>query len=143
MAFYVAIAFWTIYTLYRKLIFSDEVDKIFPLWANHVLHTLIVPFVVIELIVTPKKYPSKYVGIPFGFFVVFCYLSVLGVAFIKAGTLVYPILNVMSWTVKISFVSASLIGGLCVYLIGEQLNYLIHGSGIAKPKTKKMKRKAK
>lgn len=110
---------------------------------NHVMHTLIVPFVIIELIVTPKKYPSKRVGITFSLFVVFCYLSLLGAAFIKGGTMVYPVLNAMNWTVKIGFVTVSIIGGLGVYIIGEELNYLIHGSGIAKIKSKKVKRKVK
>lgn len=143
LAFYVAIAFWTIYTLYKELILPDHVEKIFPLWMNHVMHTLIVPFVIIELIVTPKSYPSKSVGITFSFFVVFCYLSLLAVAFIKGGTMVYPVLNAMNWTVKIGFVCLSIVGGLGVYIIGEKLNYLIHGSGVGKIKTKKVKRKAK
>lgn len=143
LAFYVAIAFWTIYTLYKDLILPDHVEKIFPLWMNHVMHTLIVPFVVIELIVTPKKYPSKSVGMTFCLFVIFSYLSILAAAFILGGTMVYPVLNAMSWTVKIGFVLISILGGLGVYIIGEELNYLIHGSGIAKIKTKKVKRKAK
>lgn len=143
LGFYVAIAFWTLYTLYKNLIFSEEIEKILPSWMNHVMHTTIVPFIVIELIVTPKKYPSKFVGITFSLFVVICYLALLGAAFIKSGTMVYPVLNAMNWTAKAGFISGSIIGGLGIYLLGEKLNYLIHGSGIAKPKAKKMKRKAK
>lgn len=129
--------------MYKDLILPDHVEKIFPFWMNHVMHTLIVPFVIIELIVTPKKYPSKCVGITFSLIVVLCYLSLLGIAFIIGGTMVYPVLNAMNWTVKIGFVFISIVGGLGVYFIGEELNYLIHGSRIAKIKTQKVKRKAK
>lgn len=141
-AFYIAIVFWTIYTLYKELIFPDNIEEIFPLWVNHVMHTLIVPFVIIELIITPKTYHSRFLGIAIGFFIGVAYLALLTVAFIMAGSMVYPFIHAMNWKLMFGFVLISYLGVLVLYISSAELNDLIHGSGIPKIETKRVKRKA-
>lgn len=140
-AFYIAIVFWICYALYKDLIFPEYIANAFPLWVNHVMHTLIIPFVVIELFITPKIYISRLLGIAIGFLIGVAYICVLLIALMVCGTMVYPFMDYMSWKVLGGFVVISYLGVLVIYLLGAELNDIIHG--ISKMKTEKIKTKAK
>lgn len=46
--------FWTIFIYDRELIFPKELDLFFPLWLNHVVHSVIILPIIIEILL-PKQ----------------------------------------------------------------------------------------
>ncbi|CAB3231454.1 unnamed protein product [Arctia plantaginis] len=62
IAIYVATAFWGLYIVNKELIFPDDIEIEFPSWLNHTMHTFIVPFILIELFISNRNYPSRILG---------------------------------------------------------------------------------
>ncbi|CAG5048379.1 unnamed protein product [Parnassius apollo] len=59
VAIYVSVAFWSIYAVDKDLIFPDSVEKLYPTWMNHVMHTTVSIFMFLELLMTYRNYPSR------------------------------------------------------------------------------------
>lgn len=60
---FVGVTFWGLYAVDRNLVLPEALDNYFPTWLNHIMHTNIMFFVILELILTYRKYPSRIVGI--------------------------------------------------------------------------------
>ncbi|XP_048655755.1 androgen-dependent TFPI-regulating protein isoform X3 [Marmota marmota marmota] len=60
---FVFLVFWTIFLYDRELVYPKILDEIFPIWMNHAMHTFILPFSLLEVILRPHHYPSKKTGI--------------------------------------------------------------------------------
>lgn len=56
---FVSLSFWGIWAVDRELIFPKALDSFFPSWLNHVLHTAVLVFAVIEMVLVPKTFPSR------------------------------------------------------------------------------------
>jgi hypothetical protein len=46
---FVATMFWAIYSIDRELVFPVSLDKYFPVYVNHILHTTVLPLQVTVL----------------------------------------------------------------------------------------------
>ena len=74
LAFPVAIltttSFWAIYGVNRELIWPTFLDKIYPLWVNHMVHTTCMVSQLIEMITVYHVFPSTKTGmaITIGFY---------------------------------------------------------------------------
>lgn len=55
--------FWGLYAIDRELVFPKILDSYFPQWLNHVMHTNIVVFSVIELVSSFRSYPTRKEGL--------------------------------------------------------------------------------
>lgn len=55
---YVSLLFWTIYYINREYVLPEVVDEFVPTWLNHMVHTNIVPFVMVEIFMTNLNKPS-------------------------------------------------------------------------------------
>lgn len=127
IALYVFLAFWAIYAIDKELILPEKVQKVMPNWCNHVMHTLIFPNIIFELILSPRSYPSRKIGVSLIIAFNGAYLAYLCFAFAKTGTFVYPFLDVMPWPLRIIFFSLSIGSGILMYIVGEKIDSYVNG----------------
>ncbi|XP_018570336.1 androgen-induced gene 1 protein-like isoform X2 [Anoplophora glabripennis] len=125
LANFVALTFWGLYLVDRELIFPKALDPYFPTWLNHVMHTNIAVFILIELFTSFRKYPSRKQGI--GILVAFMavYLVWIHIIHSYTGMWVYPILEVLNLPLRIVFFAVLLGFTIALYILGERLNGLV------------------
>jgi hypothetical protein len=51
--------FWSIYAIDRELVFPKIYDVVVPWWFNHCVHTNVAIVVLIETLLTPRRYPTS------------------------------------------------------------------------------------
>jgi len=119
---FVTLSFWTLYVIDRNLIFPESLDKYYPLWANHMLHTTCLISQMIEMNTSFHGYSSKTKGCLTTIGFVLAYLGwVLYIAH-NANFWVYPILEKLPLTGRILFFGGcGAVLGL-LYLGGEYVN---------------------
>lgn len=122
---FVATTFWILYTIDRELIFPASLDKIIPAWLNHMWHTNILVFLVIERLFIYHKYPSRFSGLSalFGFAVVY-QLWMFWIAH-YANLWVYPVLQVLHWTERVLFLVTCWLLMFACYFVGELLTSVL------------------
>ena len=122
LALNVSILFWSLYAMDRRSVFPDELDSFFPSWLNHVLHTNIAIFAIVELIVLHRKYPPRKESLTALIFFISCYLAWLNIIRYFAGKWTYPILDTLSVPGKILFMTFISAFTFLMYFFGEFLN---------------------
>ncbi|XP_047992345.1 androgen-induced gene 1 protein-like [Leguminivora glycinivorella] len=142
VAMFVGITFWGIYAIDRELILPQRLDAIFPSWLNHVMHTNIVAFIVIELLTSFRMYPSRNRGISLLTAFMLCYMVWIHVIYAQTGAWVYPVLEVLNWPLRVVFYLFSLAFVLSLYVVGEKINKIVWSKEIEKT-VKSGKKKAK
>ncbi|XP_066992578.1 androgen-induced gene 1 protein isoform X1 [Anabrus simplex] len=122
VAMFVGLTFWGLMAIDRELVFPKALDPYFPGWLNHVMHTNIMIFTVIEMLVTFRQYPTRSKGLAglTGFMCI--YLVWTHVIYFKSGEWVYPVLDVLNWGQRVVFFVALLMLGNILYIAGEFLN---------------------
>lgn len=142
LALFVGITFWGIYAVDRELILPRSIDPYFPLWLNHVMHTNIVVFILIDLLTSFRMYPSKKIGCSILTSFMLCYLIWLHIIYFNTGFWVYPILNVLNWPLRVFFYVFCL--GLIwfAYSVGETVNKSVWSTEVEKT-VRSGKKKAK
>lgn len=110
-------------------------------WLNHVMHTNIVIFIVLELFLSFRQYPSRKTG--FTGLLVFnvCYLIWIHIIKYMSGRWVYPILEVLTLPQRIIFMLVVGIFGISFYFVGEFLNNKIWAKELQTPKSSTKKHK--
>ncbi|XP_037297594.1 androgen-induced gene 1 protein [Manduca sexta] len=131
VALYVSSVFWSIYGIHKDLIFPDDIERLFPQWINHAMHTLIVPFIMIELLFTRRNYPTRNVGITVALIFNLMYVVWIHYLYFNKGAWAYPFLEVFNWPMRIIFCTFSTFMLLTVYTIGEKINYFVSPSTTA------------
>ncbi|XP_049548605.1 androgen-induced gene 1 protein-like isoform X3 [Anopheles darlingi] len=125
VALNVGVTFWTLMAIDRELVFPKALDAVFPGWLNHVMHTNIVIFMVLEICTSFRQYPSRRAGLTgLGIFMS-AYLGWLHVIHHFGGIWVYPVLEVLNMPQRIAFFAVSLAFCVGLYLLGEFFNNLI------------------
>lgn len=122
LALDVSVCFWSIYAFDRQFVFPREVDEFFPSWLNHILHTNIAVFILVEMIILHRKYLSRKEGIIGLIVFVFSYVAWLHVTRVYAGRWPYPILETLNLPSKIVFFAITMSCPILMYFIGERLN---------------------
>ncbi|CAG4952003.1 unnamed protein product [Colias eurytheme] len=122
LSMFVGITFWGIYAVDRELILPKVMDAYFPFWLNHVMHSNIVIFIVIELVTSFRMYPNRKIGLSILSIFMLGYAIWIHIIFFKTGSWVYPVLSVMSWPVRIMFYIFGLGFASALYSLGETLN---------------------
>lgn len=140
LAVYVASTFWAIYAYERELIFPRAFDAFFPAWLNQSMHTFILVFILIELLTSYRKYPSRVFGITLIVAFNVTYIWWVYNIYFKYEFWVYPILNVLDSYARIAFFFFSTLYSLALYVVGEKLNNVIWSKQL-KEKAKSHKKK--
>jgi FAR-17a/AIG1-like protein len=118
----VTVLFWTLYYIDRQLVFPTVMDPIYPWWLNHILHTNVFAFILIELFIHYHHYPSRKAELLGISIFSVTYIGWVQVVKIVAGAWVYPILNVLDFHHRIGFFILSATIPIAFYFVGEFLN---------------------
>ncbi|KAL0848884.1 hypothetical protein ABMA28_013286 [Loxostege sticticalis] len=141
LALYVATSFWGLYYYDKDLIFPDHIEKHFPVWLNHAMHTFVAAFVLIELLVTRRSYPSRKVGLAAVLLVNVCYITWMHILHDRYGAWVYPVFEVLNLPMRVAFLTCAVLAGFSFYLLGEKLDKLVSPAPAKQShETKKKKR---
>lgn len=146
LAYDVGGLFWLLYAIDRELVFPKGLDAFFPWWLNHFIHTNILAFITLEMILLHHKYPcrkSAYAGMGT---LMLGYLVWIHVIWVKANVWVYPVLAVLNWPQRIGFYAFTLSVPAGFFFLGEFLNGLVWGQsriGESPEKVKSKKAKSK
>ncbi|ALC38553.1 CG3625 [Drosophila busckii] len=125
VALNVGVTFWTLYAIDRELVFPKVLDPVFPSWLNHILHTNIVVFIVLELFTSYRAYPKRSKGLAgLGIFMV-SYLVWIHIIKHYSNVWVYPVLEVLQFPQRMVFFVAVIGFTLALYLLGEFLNNVV------------------
>lgn len=132
---FVAATFWGIYLMDRELIFPRALDKIFPSWLNHILHTWCAILIILEAAFIKHKYPKNRVGL--GVLAVFTaiYLSWISWIAYAADFWVYPFLRLMPNSGKVAFFTLASCLSAFLYLLGKWMTLFIWGGDGEKKST--------
>ncbi|KAM3962768.1 androgen-dependent TFPI-regulating protein-like [Aphomia sociella] len=122
IALFVSIAFWGLYIFDKPLVFPEIVEKLLPIWLNHTIHTLITVFMITELLVTKRNYPSRTTGCTMIVLFSGAYFAWMHVLNARTGVWPYPIFDVLSLPMRMVFCNFSTGFGLAIYMFGEKLN---------------------
>uniref|UniRef100_A0A8C3YMH1 Androgen dependent TFPI regulating protein n=1 Tax=Catagonus wagneri TaxID=51154 RepID=A0A8C3YMH1_9CETA len=120
---FVFLSFWIIFLYDRELVYPKALDDIFPGWLNHAMHTSILPFSLVEIILRPHCYPMKRKGLIILAAVSLAYISRVLWIYSETGTWVYPVFAKLSPAGLAAFFLASYIFVVGIYLLGEKLHH--------------------
>ncbi|XP_030170706.1 androgen-dependent TFPI-regulating protein isoform X3 [Lynx canadensis] len=120
---FVFLSFWILFLYDRELVYPKALDDIFPEWLNHAMHTSILPFSLVEVILRPHCYPLKKKGLTLLAVASLAYISRVLWIYSETGTWVYPLFARLSPVGLTAFFSLSYIFTACIYLLGEKLNH--------------------
>lgn len=127
---FVFLMFWALFLYDRDLIYPKVLDDIFPAWMNHAMHTSILPFSLVEVILRPHHYPSKKIGLTLLATCSLAYIIRVLWIYVDSGNWVYPVFTMFSPLGLMGFFSVGYLMGASIYLLGEKLNYWKWGSTI-------------
>lgn len=131
---FVGLTFWLLYLVDRELVLPRVLDPYFPSWLNHVMHTNIMFFVLIELVTTFRQYPNRKTGCTVLGTFMLAYLIWMLTIYTFSGFWVYPVFEVLNWPLRIVFCVALLGLALVLYFVGEKLNGVIWREQLASVK---------
>jgi len=121
--------FWGLYALDRELILPKALDPYLPTWLNHLMHTVIVPFALVETISVKHFYPARSSGIKVTAFFSLLYSLWTLVVYFVGNIWTYPFLGVLTWPGRIAFAAATIVVLAILYLVGEAFNKVYWGTG--------------
>lgn len=127
IAIYVSLTFWSIYFVDKDLIFPERIAKLYHPSFNHVMHSTVALFILIELLTSNIIFPSRIVGFSILFTFLSCYVSWFFNIYFKTGAWVYPIFEHLNWPGRILFTALSIVGAAVFYILGEKLHSIVNG----------------
>ncbi|XP_026113715.1 androgen-dependent TFPI-regulating protein [Carassius auratus] len=124
---FVVLLFWLIFTYDRQLVYPASMDRLFPPWMNHAMHSLVLPIVFGEILVEPHIYPKIKNGLAALGFVTAAYLGWVVWVYLTVGIWVYPILGMFSSSGLTIFFFFNMLVMALLYLLGQTLNHEVWG----------------
>ncbi|XP_073964763.1 androgen-dependent TFPI-regulating protein-like isoform X2 [Choristoneura fumiferana] len=125
---FVHFMFWALYFIDRELVFPTVYDQILPWWLNHCVHTNIIIVLIIETILTSRRYPTdvKVETIIYVFINIF-YAVVFYSIYFFAGCWLYGVFGVMNWWQVCIYQCGISLSAYLFYHSAFFFNRLIHG----------------
>jgi len=130
---FVGIVFWSLWAVNRELILPARYDPYFPSWANHLMHTTVLPLQLGELILCHHSYPSRRLGGAITASLTFAYLVWINIIYYYGGFWVYPVFQVLTEAQRLVFMLVCSCFGVLLYIMGEAANNVIWGVTRKKP----------
>lgn len=122
VAMFVGLTFWGLYAVDRELVFPKALDPYFPVWLNHVMHTNIMIFILIEMITSFREYPKQKIGLSILTGFMLSYLVWMHVVYYKTDVWVYPVMAVLNTPLRICFFLVLLGLSVTLYKLGDFIN---------------------
>ncbi|XP_053612298.1 androgen-induced gene 1 protein-like [Plodia interpunctella] len=122
MALYVSTFFWAIYYIDKESVFPDYIEMKFPVWLNHMLHTFVAVFVLIEIFITNRTYPSRSFGISLMITFASVYTIWMHIVHARNGLWPYPMFEVFNIPQRIGYFAVSAAFQVGYYIFGEKLH---------------------
>ncbi|CAL7947318.1 unnamed protein product [Xylocopa violacea] len=141
IAMFVGMTFWALMFVDRELVLPKALDPYLPLWLNHLMHTMIVITTLIEIVLTPRKYPRRLHGVTGELGFLLLYLVWMHVIYYKSGVWVYPVMYAMSLPLRIVFFAVLFVFSIGLYIIGETLDNFVWGNEYSKHQKSNIKSK--
>ncbi|XP_064488407.1 androgen-dependent TFPI-regulating protein-like [Ornithodoros turicata] len=116
--------FWSMYHVDRELIFPRCLELYYPTWLNHLIHTAILPFALLEAMLCRHRQPSRKGAFITLFAYVSCYVTWLNYLGIVHSVWVYPVFEVLSTTGTIAFITSGSVVIFIFYICLEKVNIL-------------------
>ncbi|CAG5116167.1 unnamed protein product [Candidula unifasciata] len=121
MGMFVVVTFWILYAVDRELVYPKSLDSIIPSWLNHVLHTTVMPFLLVDKLLVYHHHPRKHVGILGAGGVALIYISwILFIAYYD-NFWVYPILQILQTSERVVFIFVCFMFFASIYILGESI----------------------
>ncbi|KAK5649520.1 hypothetical protein RI129_000549 [Pyrocoelia pectoralis] len=121
----VVVSFWLIYTVDTGLLIPKGFEVFLPTWINHMMHTNVIFFVLIQMYISYHEYPSRVVGVSILTTFILSYLAWIHINYASSGRWPYPILEVLNLPLR-SLLFAALFGSaLLWFILGEKLNRIL------------------
>lgn len=136
---FVSFTFWGLYAVDRELVLPSVLDPYFPKWLNHIMHTCVGVWVLLEMIICHHVYPDKWKGLLGLAIFQSAYLAWMHIVYLRSGLWVYNIFNVLSLPQRILFLVGSVATGCLFWFLGNILNTLLWGADKRLKKQKKKK----
>ncbi|XP_076160800.1 androgen-induced gene 1 protein isoform X2 [Ptiloglossa arizonensis] len=140
VAMFVGVTFWSLMFVDRELVFPKAIDPYFPWWLNHLMHTMVMVSTLLEMFLSPRKYPSRLRGCVGHLIFILAYVIWLHIIYIKSGIWVYPVMEVLTLPVRIVFICALVALSTIFYFLGETLDNFVWGSTVTTGKNNKRKK---
>ncbi|KAL3288691.1 hypothetical protein HHI36_003125 [Cryptolaemus montrouzieri] len=104
---FVTSMFWGLYHYNRELVYPTAMDEVFPSWFNHIIHTCIFIFMVLEFNFIGHHPEFSFRSIFLGMTVTFIvYYTVFFYHYSTVGYFLYPVFHLFSWSEIIGFLAA-------------------------------------
>lgn len=121
--------FWGLYFYDRELIFPKALEKIYPLWLNHLSHTAICPAILYECYLNSHVCVRKS-SLPFFMAMGLGYLGWMFFLGLSFDIWVYPVLQRLNLAGRIGFMGISAVCLLGFFIFGEKLTSSLARSNV-------------
>ncbi|PSN57172.1 hypothetical protein C0J52_01481 [Blattella germanica] len=129
-AILVAVNYWTLNTLLDPALIEDTqvLQRYVPLWMDHTLHTAVVPFAILELLLAHRPYPRwKALGRVRSTFVVLSYTSWVVFCVLVGGAWPYPYLQRMTVAQRLTYLLINCALAAWSYSASDVINAAVWG----------------
>ncbi|RUS88993.1 hypothetical protein EGW08_003240 [Elysia chlorotica] len=138
---FVVVTFWALFAVDRELVFPKALDNLVPFWLNHMLHTAVCPFLLLDKYLVHHQYPARHKGILTACGLSLIYLVwILFIAYYE-GFWVYPVLQVLAMHERAIFISVCISFFASFYILGEALTKFFWGKASKAKMSPNSKRK--
>ncbi|CAL1578365.1 unnamed protein product [Knipowitschia caucasica] len=133
---FVVLLFWSLFAYDRELVYPASIDKFFPPWMNHAMHTFVLPILLAEVFIQHHVYPKTQQAVGALTLVGVSYLSWIVWVYLSVGIWVYPLLKYFSAVGLVGFFLFNMTVVTGLYVAGEKLNNKLWGKEIEQMSTK-------
>ncbi|XP_062986436.1 androgen-dependent TFPI-regulating protein [Elgaria multicarinata webbii] len=130
MSMFVFTIFWILFSYDRELVFPKNLDLVILPWLNHAMHSAIFPLTLLDMFITPRRYPSKAKGLTLTAATAFAYMGWMEQIRMVTGKRPYPIFEALSPFGIGVLLLGSFVFVVIFYNVGEFLCRMIWGDSI-------------
>lgn len=132
VSMFVSTTFWSLMLIDRELVCPKALDPYFPSWLNHIMHTNVFLFALVEMYISYRKYPDRNYGMRIVATFMLTYLVWMHIFHAYTGMYVYPVIDKFDTPTRWMYFASNLATISVMYLIGEKLNAYIWDETIEK-----------
>jgi len=121
LGMFVLLSFWSLMLVDRELVFPAWMDEYVPAWLNHVMHTTVALFIIVEKVLIYHPYPSRRFGVLASCCLGSTYIIWTFIVAYVDGIWIYPVLAVLSTSQRLVFIALCWFVFGILYLFGEMM----------------------